>query len=84
MVMGFAKIDHFGCRSFGPTPTRIFDVGAQHDCVGRNLEVPVDQMNLKHCVSFMANEKLGRVLDVYLVYFCLLRVIQKLMVPIKS
>lgn len=83
MPMDFAEIDRFGCRSFGPTPVRIFDVGPQHDCVGRNLEVPIDQMNPKLCVSIMTDEKFGKALDMCLVYFWLLGIIQEFIVPVK-
>lgn len=83
MPMDFTEIDRFGCRSFGPTPIRLFDVGAQHDCVRRNLEVPMDQMNPKLCVGIITDEKLGKVLNVCLVYFWLLGTIQEFIVPVK-
>lgn len=42
MPMGLAELDCVSCRSFGPTPVRIFDVGPQHDRGGSGLEMSMD------------------------------------------
>jgi len=81
--MDVAEIDRVGCRSFGPTPVRVFDVGPQHDSVGRSLEVPMDQMDPKLCVSIMTDEKLGKTLNMSLGYFWLLGIVQESIVLVE-
>lgn len=61
----------------------IFDVGPQYDCVWRNLEVLMDQMNPRLCVSIITNEKLGKALNMCLVSFWLLGIIQEFTIPVK-
>ena len=61
----------------------VFDVGPQHNCVGRSLEVPMDQMDPKLCVSIMTDEKLGKTLDISLGYFWLLGIVQESIVPVE-
>jgi len=81
--MDVAEIDRVGCRSCGPAPVRVSDVSPQHDCVGRSLEVPMDQMNPKLCVSTMTDEKLGKAPDMCLGYFWLLGIVQESIVPVE-
>jgi len=42
MPMDLAELDRANCRSFGPTPVRILDIGPQHDRGGSGHEMSMD------------------------------------------
>lgn len=64
MAMDFADIDSVGCRGFGPTAAMVLNTVAKHDCIGRGLEVALNQRDPELCVCVVTNEELGKALDV--------------------
>ena len=77
MSMDNAEVDGADFRHFGPTATRLLEVGPQHDSILWCLEVAMNQMDTKSLVSVMADEERCKLLYMFLRDGWLFRIVEQ-------
>jgi len=82
--MDVLQIDLVDISRLGPTAGRLLDALAQHDHVAFQFEMSMDQMQSKFRLDIVSEENTGKVLQVLFSNVRLNRIIQKMVVPVRS
>ncbi|KAF9766950.1 hypothetical protein IL306_000546 [Fusarium sp. DS 682] len=83
MAVDRRAVDLLNRCHLSPTASRLLKVRTEQDCVIRDFEVTVDEMNTKELVGIVPDEEVREVLDVLFLNNRLLSVVSEVVVPTK-